>query len=483
MERSTSRVHPRGYSVAIAALMLTALFAISVPAAPITLTVPYVASPVADPDLDGDPSTGAWSDAVSYILSLENGRTDGYGSARLYAKHDGTNVYVRVDGQIDVPWASPAGDHFWFGMLFSPTRNGHHQSGQDSVFFGETNLGASIPILPVDANGGGKPPSEDAQQDVVGEMRATGSAAPYDFTAEWSRKLDTGDARDLVFLADGTTPYYFYASTDSDGGGSGGGSISHKVTTNDNVIRFAAPPGADVAPPTVSMTSPSDGATVSQTVLLSASATDDVGVTAVTFVLDGTTLAVDSTPPYEYAWSLAGVANGTHTVRAEARDAAGHVASDQITVTVSGSAPDRTAPAAPRGLLVRPSGPGAVLLVWTPGGDADLYGYFVFRLNDQGDPVQLNAEPARDPTYQDSGLVPGRAYAYVVRAVDLAGNLSPASPEASGPAGTPGLDLGGLGWVMAPLLAALLYVLLARAVLRGRREKRAGDGRPGGGSR
>lgn len=474
MGQAMPRIHLRGYTVALAALLLTAVFTITVPAAPITLTVPYVASPVADADLDGDPSTGAWSDAASFVLPLENGRTDAYGTARLYVKHDGTDAYARIDGKSDVLWVGASADHFWFGVLFSTTRNGHHQSGQDSVFFGESTLRSTAPVLPIDANGGGKPPAKDAQQDVVGEMRASGSAKPFDFTAEWRRKLNTNDARDVSFLADGTTAYYFYATTDSDGGGSRGGSISHKVTTNDNVIRFAAPPGADVTPPTVSITSPADGASVSQTVLVSASASDDVSVTTVTFILDGTTLAVDGSAPYEYAWSLAGVANGSHVLRAEARDAAGHVASTQITVSVVAAPPDDVAPAVPRGLVVTPAGAGAVLVTWNPGAEADLFGYYVYRVNDQGAPVQLNADPVRNSTYRDVGLVPGRTYAYVVSSVDLAGNVSPTSSSASGSAGTAGLALADLGWAAGPVLACVLFGVLAGLAIR--EDRRTGKG-------
>ena len=462
--------HRRRYALVLAASLVGLVFVVPVPAAPVTLTAPYVPTPVADADLDGDPATGAWADASAIVVPLENGRTDAYGSARLYAKHDGTFLYFRIDGKVDVPWASATGSHFWFGMLFSPIRNGHHQSGQDSVFFGETALRSATPILPVDCNGGGKPPAKDAQQDAVGEMRASGTAKPYDFTAEWKRKLNTNDARDLAFIADGTTPYYFYATTDSDGSGSGGGAISHKQTTNDNILRFAPPPGADVAPPSVSIVSPTDGATVSQSVLLAATASDDVGVTSVTFLLDGRTLSVDAAAPFEYAWSTVGVANGTHTIRAEARDAVGHVASTEITVTVVAAPPDTTAPAAPRDLSANPAGLGAVVVSWSPGAEADILGYFVFRLNGEGDAVQLNGEPVRNATYLDAGLEPGRAYVYGVKAADLSGNLSPASSLASGTAGTAGIDLSAIGWAAGPGVAALLFLVLAKLV--GREERR-----------
>ena len=67
--------------------------------AAVTITVPYSSTPVADADLEGSPGTGAWSDALSVAIPLENGAAAPYGSATLYAKHDGTSVYFRIDGK------------------------------------------------------------------------------------------------------------------------------------------------------------------------------------------------------------------------------------------------------------------------------------------------------------------------------------------------------------------------------------------------
>ena len=52
----------------------------------------------------------------------------------------------------------------------------------------------------------------------------------------------------------------------------------------------AGPP--DTTPPTISMTAPSGGATVSGTVTVSANATDNMGVTGVQFLLDGANLGL-----------------------------------------------------------------------------------------------------------------------------------------------------------------------------------------------
>ena len=93
---------------------------------------------------------------------------------------------------------------------------------------------------------------------------------------------------------------------------------------------------ADTTAPTAALTSPATGATLSGTVTLSAAASDDVGVTAVQFLLDGTLLAEDASAPYSLAWNSASAPNGSHVLTARARDAAGNVTTSQpVTVNVS----------------------------------------------------------------------------------------------------------------------------------------------------
>jgi hypothetical protein len=99
-------------------------------------------------------------------------------------------------------------------------------------------------------------------------------------------------------------------------------------------IDNAAPP--DTAPPTVSITSPANGATVSGTIAVSASASDDVGVAGVEFFLDGARRADDTTTPYSLSWDTTTTADGPHTLIAVARDAAGNrTTSGAVTVNVS----------------------------------------------------------------------------------------------------------------------------------------------------
>jgi hypothetical protein len=93
---------------------------------------------------------------------------------------------------------------------------------------------------------------------------------------------------------------------------------------------------ADVTPPTVTLTAPADGATISGSIVLSATALDDVGVQGVQFTIDGAPLGVAVTaPPYATTWISGTTSNGVHTVGATARDAAGNATETTVTVTVS----------------------------------------------------------------------------------------------------------------------------------------------------
>ena len=103
----------------------------------------------------------------------------------------------------------------------------------------------------------------------------------------------------------------------------------------------------DTEAPATSITSPSNGATVSDTVTVSASATDDVGVTKVDFYVNGALSSSDTSAPYSFSWNTTLVANGGYSLTSRAYDAAGNdTTSAAVNVTVSNANPaDTTAPA------------------------------------------------------------------------------------------------------------------------------------------
>jgi hypothetical protein len=95
---------------------------------------------------------------------------------------------------------------------------------------------------------------------------------------------------------------------------------------------------------------------------------------------------------------------------------------------------DTFPPAIPSGLQAVSSGPGQrtfVDLVWAPVSDVDLDGYNVYRHEEGAAPTKLNAEPLKTPAHRDSTVSSGKTYFYSVSAVDVRGNESARSDEAS----------------------------------------------------
>jgi hypothetical protein len=119
----------------------------------------------------------------------------------------------------------------------------------------------------------------------------------------------------------------------------------NRTTSATVTVTVSNAPPPDTTPPTVSITSPASGATVSGTTSVTASASDNVGVVGVQFQLDGANLgAQDTSAPYSVSWNTTTTSNGTHTLTAIARDAAGNQTSALISVTVSNGPPPDTTP-------------------------------------------------------------------------------------------------------------------------------------------
>lgn len=117
-------------------------------------------------------------------------------------------------------------------------------------------------------------------------------------------------------------------------------------TTSASVTVTVSNSSGDTTPPSVSMTAPANGTTVSGSVTVAANASDNVGVAGVQFKLDGAKLgAEDTTSPYSISWDTTAATNGSHMLTAVARDAAGNsTTSAPVSVTVSNSSGDTTPP-------------------------------------------------------------------------------------------------------------------------------------------
>jgi hypothetical protein len=146
---------------------------------------------------------------------------------------------------------------------------------------------------------------------------------------------DSGDGAKEPLLDVSNTTVFAPKLIAGSGGGGGGG------TPTDN-------------PPSVSITSPAGGATVSGTITVAASASDDNGVTQVEFRVDGSAIGTDTdgTNGWSVDWDTSGATDGGYSLTAVATDTANQTAtSAAVSVTVSNGGGSETMSAALSGSI------------------------------------------------------------------------------------------------------------------------------------
>ena len=148
---------------------------------------------------------------------------------------------------------------------------------------------------------------------VDGALRASDTTSPYSYS--WNTTTSSNGSHTVMARA-------YDAANNSR-------SASRTVTVSNST--------SDTTLPSVSITSPTSGATVSGTLTIQASASDNVGVQSVTFAVDGSTKCTDTTASYACSWDSNTVSNGSHTLTATARDAAGNTRSHSLSINVQNS--------------------------------------------------------------------------------------------------------------------------------------------------
>jgi len=154
---------------------------------------------------------------------------------------------------------------------------------------------------------------------VNGALQATDTSTPYLYS--WNTTSLAAGLYTLMAMA-------------YDAAGNVGQSVNVPVT----VVK-------DTIPPTVSMTAPTNNATVSGTITITASAGDNVGVSKVEFYKEGVLLTATNVAPYSYNWNTTSVANGSHILSAKAYDASNNIGqSSTVTVSVNNTFSDTVTP-------------------------------------------------------------------------------------------------------------------------------------------
>lgn len=175
-------------------------------------------------------------------------------------------------------------------------------------------------------------------------------AVGNDWDTNTPRTLSAGQAMVAQTQASTADDYWVQMTTSASTAVGQRVTLSDTDPTNDR-WNFAAvevvpssepPPGT--TPPTVSITDPTAGQTVSGQISVAANASDSVAVASVQFLLDGNPLGHPvTTPPYAVPWDTAMASNGIHTLSAVATDTGGNTsAAANVPVTVQNPPPPMT---------------------------------------------------------------------------------------------------------------------------------------------
>jgi len=117
------------------------------------------------------------------------------------------------------------------------------------------------------------------------------------------------------------------------------GKVTSPGTGSPNLLLYTASIGngsGDNTAPVAALTAPAAGSTVVGSVTVTADATDDVGVTRVSFFANGALLGTDTTAPYSVTWDTTQGGNGAQSLVAKAYDGGGNVGtSSTVSVTVN----------------------------------------------------------------------------------------------------------------------------------------------------
>ncbi len=150
---------------------------------------------------------------------------------------------------------------------------------------------------------------------IDNNLFASINVSPYNFN--W----------DSTSVSDGS---HIITTKSYDLAGNAPGTASVNVTVN-NLI-------PDITPPAISITSPTNGSTVSNSVNIIASASDNVAVSSVSFLVDGIFISQLTTSPYSISWDTTQFSNGIHNITVLAVDPSNNLAtSPVISVTTSNS--------------------------------------------------------------------------------------------------------------------------------------------------
>ncbi len=250
-----------------------------------------------------------------WALGLRNPFTFAFqpGTGRMFINNVGQSTWEEINDGI-------AGANYGWPICEGPC-SPPNPSFTDPIFF-YANTGVDCAIT------GG---SFYNPQTVLFPSQFVGSYFFSDFCGGWIKRLDLTNGVTVSDFASGiSNPVDLKVSPD--------GFLYYLARGAGSVNRIGftgGGGGGDTTAPTVSITNPANNATVARrsTVTITATASDNVGVTRVEFLVNGALQCTDTTVAYSCNWNVPNTRNQTYQLQARAFDQAGNVGTAIIQVT------------------------------------------------------------------------------------------------------------------------------------------------------
>jgi hypothetical protein len=149
-----------------------------------------------------------------------------------------------------------------------------------------------------------------------------------DTSGNYSMSMDVGNYTTAAISGLEAGRTYYFAVTVYD--------MYDNESLYSNEVNYTIPV-TDGTPPTVAITSPVNGSSVSRksTVTISATATDSTGMARVDIFVNGQLTCSDATGPYGCTWQVPGAPGRSYQLQAKAYDTQGNVASSAVVTVTS----------------------------------------------------------------------------------------------------------------------------------------------------
>ena len=256
---------------------------------------------------------------VSGTVNLSATPTDDVGVAEVSFFVDGTLIDSVTTAPYEISWDTTTvadGDH----ELTAEARDG------------AGNIGTTAPQTVTVDNGVDTIPPEVNLNVLVSPLSGTVTVS--------AMATDNVGVTQVDFFVDGAligsdTASNFEVQWDTTGVANGDHELTASARDAAGNVTASAPLSVtvlnDSQPPTVSITSPGDGDDVSGQVVVTVAASDDVGVTEVSLLVNGVSVGTDTTSPFEIVWDTTTFADDRYDLVARAMDAVGN-STDSATV-------------------------------------------------------------------------------------------------------------------------------------------------------